>query len=144
MNKLEYFSDVKEAKFSKKISLLIAEELKNFEGKRVKITIEQSTTKRTLNQNSLFHVYVDFLAKELGYEKNLMKDIIKYKFLLTEFVDETSGEVYKFVRQTSKLSKIEFIELVDSLIRWAAEMNIILRDPEQYYEQVYGQNYLEK
>lgn len=89
-----------------------------------------SLKKRSLPQNKLLHVYIGIMAKELGYDRDDMKEIIKYKFLLSERVDENTGEVFKYVKDTSKLSKEECTDLIESLIRWASEQfAVVLYSP---------------
>lgn len=135
MYKLEYFSNVKEGRLQKNISELISKEIKYFEGKRVQITIQKQRSTRSNRQNRLFHLYVDIMRRELGYDFEEMKDIIKYKFLLKERVHEETGEVFKYLGKTSELSKSEFSDLVTDLIRWASvTFGIVLPLPEEQFE----------
>lgn len=133
MVKLEYYSDVKDGKLQKNVSQLIANDLKHFESKRVCITISQHKSKRSTQQNRLFHAYIGILAKDLGYDFEEMKDIVKYKYLLMERVNESNGEIYKYLGSTSKLNKSDFADLISNVIRFGAELNIVLPLPENNF-----------
>lgn len=129
-HKLTYFSDVKDGKLQTNISLRIKEDLKHFEGKRIELTLCRKRSKRSNSQNALYWVYSTILAQEIGMDKNEMHEILKFKFLKKEKVDENTGEVLNYIGSTASLTKSEFIELVDNTIRWAAEFfNVVLPPP---------------
>jgi hypothetical protein len=131
----DYYSDVDEhGRLNGRVKESLTEDLMSFCGKRVHIRMGPLRIKRSNQQNRLFHLYCSIMAKELGYDLEEMKDIIKYKFLRRERVVESTGEVLVYLGKTSKLSKLEFAELVDSMVRFAAELNIILKSPEEYFE----------
>lgn len=142
--KFEYFTDITLVENStadvwiqRNVEKMFREDLKNFAGKRVKITVEKLRSKRSLAQNALFHMYVGILARDLGYGGRdgfeEMKEIIKFKFCKGEKVDERSGEILPYIRPTHTLGKGEFIELIDSVIRWAATtFGITLPAPAEY------------
>ena len=94
------------------------------------VTIEPKKSKRTSPQNALWWVYMDVIAREFGYTKDEMHEICKYKFLLSEKVDEKTGLVLKYIRSTTELNKEEFSELIENLYAWAAtDFNILLPEP---------------
>lgn len=114
--------------------------LSTLEGKRVKITIEKIISKRSNPQNSYLHVLIDIFTKEinnLGTEirPDKWKEILKYKFLLTDQVDESSGEVLgQYVRDTSSLNKSELSDFIEKIKFYAAdEYHIILPDAGDNY-----------
>lgn len=130
----EFYSDVKNGKLQPNTSALIAESLKQFEGKRICITIGKIKSNRSSNQNRYFHSCISILAQEFGYTAEEMKDIIKYKFLLREKVDEKTGEVFKYIGETHKLSKEDFFELQQRMIQFSAEYGVILPLPGEIIE----------
>lgn len=133
--KLHYYSEVKEGKLQKNIREKIAQELSIFEGKRVEIKIEKLRSKRSTQQNRLYWLYVTIISKELGYTKEEMHDLIKYKFLKAEKVFEKTGEVFEYLKSSSELTKSEFADFVTDLIRWASEnFDIILPLPGEQME----------
>lgn len=133
--KLTYYSNVTNRKLQKNVSQIIASELNNFEGKRVEITIQKLKSSRSIMQNRLWWLYVTILANELGYSKDEMHEICKFKFLKKEKIDEKTGELFQYIGSTATLGKGEFVDLVDSLIRWSAEtFNIVLPLPNTQTE----------
>ena len=108
--------------------------VKRFEGKEVDIVVQKKRMVRSIQQNRLWWLYVTIIAESLGYEKDEMHDVLKFKFLKRERVIEKTGEIIPYLESTTRLSRSEFSEVVESVIRWAAEMNIILPEPNQQLE----------
>ena len=133
--KLTYYSLVREGKLQKNISLQIKNELNHFEGKRVEITIQKLSAKRSDQQNRLWWLYMGILSKELGFTKEEIHDICKFKFLKREKVDEKSGEIFEYLGSTTQLNKMEFADIVSELIRWVSEtFDIVLPLPNEQME----------
>lgn len=86
-------------------------------GKRLVITVSDKT-RRTDRQNNLLHLYFGIIGKELGYSKDEVKEILKFKFLKREKVLEQTGEVVTYIGETSKLTKEEFSEFIEHIIEW--------------------------
>lgn len=132
---LTYYSNVNGGRLQKNVSTQIANELKSFEGKRVEIKIQKLKSTRSHQQNRLWWLYVTIISNEIGYSKDELHEILKYKFLRLSKVDQKTGEIFEYCGSTAKLSKSAFIELVDNLIRWSAEtFNITLPLPGEQME----------
>lgn len=98
----------------------------------VTVSIKKTVSKRSVKQNRLWHLYINILSQELGYEHDEMHEICKFKFLKTEKVDENTGNVFEFIGSTAKLNKSEFSDLCERLIRWSAlEFSIRLPLPDE-------------
>jgi hypothetical protein len=157
--KSTFFSTVKDGKLQKNTTQNILQELAHLEGKRVVITIEKQKSSRSLQQNSLYWVYIDILSQELGHSKDEMHELVKYKFLKLKrfisvvngksvilaledgiYVDVSTGEIhdiekvepYDKIGSTATLTKSEFIDFIDSLITWAKDfLGLTLPNPEE-------------
>lgn len=114
--------------------------LASFRGKPLTLTVERKKKKRSSPQNRFFHGPVlDILQMGLidaGYNearsKEWVKDLVKYKFLRSEAVSETTGEVIEVIRGTSDLTTSEFMDLMADVTQWAAEyLGIEIPDPGQ-------------
>jgi hypothetical protein len=139
--RLTYYSNVTNGKLQKNISEIIAKELHSFNNKRVEISIDKIKSSRSIQQNRLWWLYVTIIAKETGYGKDELHAIMKYKFLKKELVNESTGEVYEYIGSTAKLSKGDFVDLIENLIRWAAEtLNIVLPAPNTQAEMYYNES----
>jgi len=130
-----FFSDVRNNRLQKNVSEKIAEVLKSFEGKRIELSIGKVRSKRSNQQNALYWMYCTIIANDLGYSKDEMAEIIKYKFLKKTKVDEKTGQEFEYIGSTTALSKSEFADFVNELIRWSAmEFNIVLPLPNENFE----------
>lgn len=98
-----------------------------FSGQRVEVIIRKPKTSRSTLQNSYyFGVVVELLANELGYEKDEIHEILKYKFL------QSHAMGMPYVKSTTKLSTGEFEDYLSKIKRWAAEfLNIVIPDPNE-------------
>lgn len=97
--------------------------------------------KRTLNQNALFHVWVDEISKYLisknrhKFTPEFTKEMIKHKFLgyeTRERIDITTGEIayVHSLRSTSSLDKWEMYFLLTRVETWALDfLNLVLESP---------------
>ena len=102
-------------------------------GKRLELIIKHKSN-RSIKQNSYFHACVTILAKELGYSKEEMKNIVKYKFLKAEKVDEKTGEIFEYIKDTHALNKEDFFEFQNNMLDWSAQLGIILPVPNEEIE----------
>lgn len=97
----------------------------------VTVSIKKTVSKRSVKQNRLWHLYINILSNELGYEHDEMHEICKFKFLKKTRIDEKTGAELEYIGSTAKLNKSEFSDLCERLIRWAAmEFNIVLPLPD--------------
>lgn len=117
---------------------IMKEDLKAFkDGARVNIIIETYSPKRSLAQNSLFHIWNKILAEEVGIDVEEMKQLLKDKFLREaikdrhgNYVIDENGELQFKTRDTSGLSKEEMSIFMDKVFRWALDfLNVTLPQP---------------
>lgn len=127
---LHYYSNVNGGKLQKNVRIQIANELKEFNGKRIEIKIQKLKSVRSQQQNRYWWAIITILAKEIGYTKNEMHEILKFKFLKRSKIVESTGEVLEYIESTTKLNKSDFADMTSELIRWSAEtFNVILPIP---------------
>lgn len=132
---LTYYSNVKEGKLQNNVRVQIANELKEFEGKRIEIKIQKLKSVRSHQQNKLWWVYMTILSNEIGYTKDEIHEICKMKFLKKSKVIEKTGEIMEYLGSTAELNKTDFADMVSELIRWSAEsLDIILPLPNEQTE----------
>ena len=117
---VQYNHQIPEIAFDKKP---LKEWLKDFKpGDEVIINI---FSKRSLNQNALFHKCIGIIADYMGEDFDTCKHYIKIKcFGYKE--EEIDGEVYKIPVETSKLSKKEMADGMTKMYKFAAEHGIVL------------------
>lgn len=99
------------------------------------IIVCKKSKHRSTQQNRWWWACISILANELGYTKEQMHEICKYKFLKRELVDEKTGEVFEYLKSTTELTTTEFSTLIESLIQWSSEtFKCVLPIPNEQLE----------
>jgi len=113
-----------------------------FAGKRIRITVERLYNKRSNAQNRYFHgVCLPIIQQgllDIGYNEARdmawVKDFVKANLLTVEVAD-SEGVVRKAIRQTSGLSKSEFMDFIADLQQWGSqELGVYIPDPNEQVE----------
>jgi hypothetical protein len=95
------------------------------DGTKVEVEITETPDIRTNKQNKLWWSWMKIIGNELGYSKNEIHDILKYKFLLREEIND--GETTQHLKSTATLTKTEFNKLTQDVFFWANDtLNINL------------------
>ena len=95
------------------------------------ITIADKEATRSKQQNAYFHVLRDIIAKDTGQPKEDLKKRLKMSVLgYDKHVKD--GETFYVLRETSDLSKEEFINLIDATLALAMELGISIPAPSHY------------
>lgn len=90
---------------------LFDEYLKQFEDKKVWITIDPKLPKRSERQNSYYWMYLGVIARETGYSPEELHTLFKGKFLTSGIVEIFSEKVRR-TKSTTALTKSEFVEYI--------------------------------
>nr|MCK4930411.1 hypothetical protein [Nanoarchaeota archaeon] len=122
---MKHFGEIINGKLKLKDRIRFDDELEEFEGKEIVIKIREKRDGRSIEQNSLFWVWATLIGAELGYTKQEMAMIIKYKFLQRSEVVE--GKEVLIIKSTATLSKDEFNQFLSEVYFWANDtLNIRL------------------
>lgn len=115
-------------------------DLKGLKNGLVTITVKRRN-QRSLSQNNYIHLLFTIFKNELNqlgneFKMEQVKEIAKAKFLTVDVVNESTGEcIGQRVKGTHELSKVEMMEFVENVIRWAADMfHITLPLPNEQIE----------
>jgi hypothetical protein len=102
---------------------------KRFKGEEVVLTLHKRRAKRSSEQNRYWHgVVVALLAEHCGYTRDEMHEALKARFLGQE--DLSRGLIR--IGSTAKLTTLEFADLVDRVVLWAAEeLGVVIPLPEK-------------
>ena len=87
------------------------------DGIKIVLEVREAKDVRTNSQNRLWWKWMEIISSELGYEKQEIHDILKYKFLLRE--EMMDGEIHQNLKSTTTLTKIEFNKLTQDVFFWA-------------------------
>lgn len=138
--KHEFITSVNKGKLGVITSKQIKTTIEKYEGYRIILTIDKCSSKRSNQQNSYIHLLFTMLTEALndfGNEFNMLevKDMMKAKFLLTDVVNEKTGDILgQRIKGTSECTTIELNEFFENVIRWAAELGIVLPYPNEELE----------
>jgi len=98
------------------------------------ITIELRKRIRSNSQNAYYWgVVIETLFngfKEFGYSKDEIHEILKTKFNGVKEVN-IGSETFLIPRTTTKMSTKEFTDYIESIQKWAAELNIDIPSPNE-------------
>jgi len=148
MSKDTYISTNVSGKLNDKTRTKIKETLEHWGNKKIIVTVTPTEIKikklygnRSLPQNAYLHFAFGILTdglNDLGNEFTMLqvKEMVKVKFLLTDIVDESTGEVIgQYVKRTRDLDKLEMVDFVDKFIAYSKDMfNITIPLPNQAIE----------
>ena len=104
----------------------------------VKVTIEvkKARVQRSLMQNAYYFGVVVTMVQErlrdLGHDitKEDTHNLLRGRLLFTELIDEKTGEVVKIPKSTKNLTKAEFMDYLEDIKRFGAEvLDIVIPDP---------------
>jgi phage pi2 protein 07 len=131
LDKIEYYGRVKDGQLFIGKRKDFDEAIKRFEGREVEVIVQKKRFIRSVQQNRLWWLYMDILHKKLGYSKEEVHELCKFRFLKREKVIESTGEVMEYLESTTRLTRTQFAETIDKLVQWAAEMNIVMPLPNE-------------
>jgi hypothetical protein len=95
------------------------------------VVIKDKEETRSKQQNSYFHVLRDIIADETGQDKEDLKKRLKMSVLGYD-KHTKKGETFYVLRETSDLTKSEFINLIDATLALALDLNISVPSPSYY------------
>lgn len=137
--KLEYQGKVTNGVLNVVHRKRMAEDIKQFEGKHVMITIAKKKRKRSNPQNKFYWGVVIPMVKQglrdAGYPimgNDKVHDYLKLEFLRDIVASEETGDMITVIKSTTELSTSEFMDFIAQLQQWASEfLNIYIPDPNE-------------
>lgn len=112
--------------------------LNSFEGKDIVITIDKKKNERSLQQNAYYWgvliPIVQAALKDAGMKmsKEETHELLKFKFLQVEKVNESTGEILKFLGSSAELTTTGFMEFIADIQQWSAEyLNTQIPSPNE-------------
>jgi hypothetical protein len=138
---LEFTGYIKDGKIHIRNKNSFKKEVLSAGWKEFELIVRKKKKSRSIQQNRYYFACLKIVGDHLGYSKEEMHDIVKMKFLKGEKVNEATGEVFEYLKSTTELTTTEFMEFMDSFIRWAAEsFSIVLPDPNEQLSLIENQD----
>ena len=96
-----------------------------FAGQKIELTIQVYQPPRSDAQHKYWHgCVVPILAEYCGYTTDEMHEALKQRFLSEEDANGLTR-----VKSTRELSRSEFVQFVETVCQWAAEMGCVVPPP---------------
>lgn len=100
------------------------------------VTVKPYKKNRSLDQNSLLHMWIQDIANETGNEVGVVKEYLRMKYLAPapkEWKDPLTGEIniIETPRSTTTLTVHEMTAFLNHIQQFSLDMGIALRDPEE-------------
>ena len=92
----------------------------------IEVRIRKWRTKRSLQQNALYWMWLQVIAQDLGYDTEELHNSFRAMFLVDR------EKKIPLVRSTTTLNKMEFTQYLDKIEREASQLGIVLPQPEEY------------
>lgn len=103
-------------------------DMSNFPNTLFTATFKKASKKRTVRQNSYFHLLLGIIKDHLldlgwtqAYSLEWVKNYVKMNCLVVEEQNEETGEVIRTIGETSSLSTKEFAEFIERVQLWASQ-----------------------
>lgn len=113
----------------------IVEKVKTFISKGYAVELKRIPQRKSINQNSYFHLIISWFAFEYGEDSEYVKQEIVKKIVCpevfkTEFVNQKTGEIREDWKSFSILSKEETTYVIDKFRHYSSkEAGIYLPEP---------------
>tara|TARA_Y100001963_G_C6548980_1_gene338964 strand:+ start:199 stop:540 length:342 start_codon:yes stop_codon:yes gene_type:complete len=82
----------------------------------VLVEIKEAPKMRSVEQNNYYRLIIRQIGNHLGYNEDEMHEVIKQKFA---------------VESTKNLTREDFSELLDRIIRFSAALGFVVKDPRR-------------
>lgn len=112
--------------------------IKEFEGRKVEVTIQRKRKHRSLLQNSYYHGVVIPIVQlglnDVGYkmDKEQVHDYLKSQFARAEIANEQTGEIMTIQGSTARMTTCEMMDYFAEITRWAAEfLGVQIPEPNE-------------
>jgi len=122
-----FFGEKKDNKFTYEDKDRLNDYIQALPNCRITITMKRYRSPRSIIQNSLWHGLCQIIAHSTGNDLEAVKNAIKLKLGLYR----KQGSLEIFISSADLDSK-EYTVLVDRTYQIAAEMNIVLPNPEEW------------
>ena len=91
--------------------------------KQWEMIIRERKSKRSLEQNERYWDLLTDLGNYLGYTKDEMHDMMRFKLLRTKVIVE--GEALPIMKSTTKLNVAEMTQYMEQIEHWAATIGFV-------------------
>ena len=139
MKKLEFFGEVIAGRLAEETARMVGLAIRQFDGKRVAITIAELKRKRSNPQNRYYWGCVVPAVLQMFVEAGNAMDVEEIHAYLKEHIGklkkvviDPAGMQRVILCSTTRLSTAEFEVYMDRIRAWAAEFGTVIALPNEY------------
>jgi hypothetical protein len=97
-----------------------------------KVQVTERKHIRNLSQNDYYWAILEGLSDHLGYTKEEIHELLKYKFL--KYAKEIAGQPVVIVPSTTDLDTAQFSDYIENVLKFANEYGCSFQDGLPQYE----------
>ena len=90
------------------------------------VSVRERKSKRSQEQNERYWQFLTDFGRHLGYTKDEMHDVCRYKFLRNRVI--VGDEEVPLLSSTTKLSTADMGEYMEAIERWAASLGFVWQE----------------
>lgn len=90
------------------------------------LIVRPTRKEKSHDQRKLFHALCVEAGRELGYTPGQVKGMVKEEYFGIDKITTKSGKTYTVVQSSEEADRLEYSELIECLLRWAAENGVLL------------------
>lgn len=118
MTKEIFYAQIKDGELIIPLSPQKRQWMTQNEGKKFVLEVSEDRPKRTISQNALLWLFLNYIENETGENADDLHEIAKRKFLAPRQV-RVLDEDYKLPASSTRLTKNEFSEYLDKISAWS-------------------------
>ena len=97
-----------------------------------KVQVTERKPIRNLSQNDKYWAILEGLSDHLGYTKDELHELLKYKYL--KYAKEVAGQPVVVVPSTSDLDTAQFAEYIENVLSFAQQFGCSFQDGLPQYQ----------
>lgn len=137
-----FYGTAKDLKFIPNNTKAWLDYLEQNDGKKLVVEIEVEKSRRSLDQNAFYWLYIGVIEKETGNLAYDLHELFKRKFL-PPIPKKILGIEFKLPASTTELTKVEFGEYLDKIAAFTEIPIPVIKD-EFEIQSIYPENNLGK
>ena len=94
----------------------------------LELSIGPRRKEKSHQQRKKWHAMLEDMARQLGYTKPQMKEVVKSELMGSEWITLPSGRKYEVIPSSEDEDRFGYSELIEGTYRVAAENGIVLSE----------------
>lgn len=92
----------------------------------LELVLREARKEKTHTQRKLFHAMCAEAGRALGYTPGQVKEMVKQEHFGRDSIKAPNGKTYDVLQSSEEADRLEYSDLIETLLRWAAENGVPL------------------